>query len=95
MGVPLLNASRRIGQTRMLGHDTRAKCMDEIYDMNRRDKRYFENLPLSCICSRNIDIAVEIDWQNKRSRLHLIQRRLNDPSWLKGQIKPAARVSFS
>ena len=46
----------------ILGHDTRAKCLDEIYDMNRRIKRYFEDLPLSCIRSRSIDIVVETDW---------------------------------
>jgi len=34
---------------------------DEIFDVDRREKRYLENLPLTCICSRNIDIVVKID----------------------------------
>ena len=33
MREPYLNASRRIGQRGMLDHDTRAKCVDEIYIM--------------------------------------------------------------
>ena len=55
----------KIGQMGILDHDTRAKCMDEIYGVNREEKWYFEDLPLSCIRSRSIDVVVETDWQKK------------------------------
>ena len=49
------------------GRDTPAKWMMRYVIWYEQKDRNLEDLPLVCICSRNIDVGVEVYWQYKRS----------------------------